>query len=305
MCLGPIGLSMTLSSKKYQLVSCLMSLKVGFENGFKVDMYHEYNDYDVMAYTTNDNLFTKINNVDSLDVNETVVEHEESDTQSLLVYCGRDVDLRRCAGRRVIRKKKKEKEQSKRKLNGKDMDFNVNGKPDFHRMYVCIKGVKDGWIARCRKAIVDVENKNNWCWFLSLLADDLDCQEGLGVTIISDAHKVVEVRKKDEAFGVNLVSRSCDCRLWNISGVPCVHAVAVFLHFKMNPDDDEDMQWEHFSEDELGIRATISELQALEEAHDKHNAELPSISQVVSMDVSQYEHPNMEFQTQPTPFDTS
>ncbi|GKF72740.1 hypothetical protein Tco_0208854, partial [Tanacetum coccineum] len=30
-------------------------VKVGFENSFKVDLYHEYNDYDVMAYTTNDN----------------------------------------------------------------------------------------------------------------------------------------------------------------------------------------------------------------------------------------------------------
>ncbi|GKF75727.1 hypothetical protein Tco_0225171, partial [Tanacetum coccineum] len=34
----------------------------------------------------------------------------------LLVYCGRDVDMGRCAGRRVIRKKK---EQQKQKANGK------------------------------------------------------------------------------------------------------------------------------------------------------------------------------------------
>ncbi|GKA06339.1 hypothetical protein Tco_0685563 [Tanacetum coccineum] len=38
-------------------------------------------------------------------------------------------------------------------------------------------------------AVVDVENKNNWCWFLSLLADDLELQDGLGLTIISDSHK--------------------------------------------------------------------------------------------------------------------
>ncbi|GJT42752.1 zinc finger, CCHC-type containing protein [Tanacetum coccineum] len=106
-----------------------------------------------------------------------------------------------------------------------DVDFNDDGQPVFQRMYVCFKGVKDGWIAGCRKvtgidgcfithmckgeiltamgrdgdnqmypiawAIVDVENKNNWCWFLSPLADDLDLQEGLGVTIISDSHKVL------------------------------------------------------------------------------------------------------------------
>ncbi|GJU85922.1 calcium/proton exchanger [Tanacetum coccineum] len=38
-------------------------------------------------------------------------------------------------------------------------------------------------------AIVDVENTNNWCWFLSLLADDLQLKKGLELTIISDSHK--------------------------------------------------------------------------------------------------------------------
>ena len=105
-----------------------------------------------------------------------------------------------------------------------DVDFNDQGQPYFTRMYVCFKGIKDGWIAGCRRvigidgcfithmcrgelltamgrdannqmypiawAVVDVENKNNWCWFLSLLADDLYLKEGAGVTIISDAHKV-------------------------------------------------------------------------------------------------------------------
>nr|GEX54919.1 hypothetical protein [Tanacetum cinerariifolium] len=47
-------------------------VKVGFENGFKVDFYHEYNDYDVMAYTTNDNLFPDED--DNLGDDEGVVE---------------------------------------------------------------------------------------------------------------------------------------------------------------------------------------------------------------------------------------
>ena len=89
---------------------------------------------------------------------------------------------------------------------------------------MCFKGVKDGWLSGCRKvigidgcfithmckgelltamgrdgnnqmypiawAVVDVENKNNWCWFLSLLVDDLQLDNGLGLTILSDSHKV-------------------------------------------------------------------------------------------------------------------
>nr|GEZ60993.1 hypothetical protein CTI12_AA081420 [Tanacetum cinerariifolium] len=36
-------------------------------------------------------------------------------------------------------------------------------------------------------------------------------------TIFPSGYQVVEVRKMDEAFGVNLITRKCDCRLWNLS----------------------------------------------------------------------------------------
>ncbi|GJW15284.1 pentatricopeptide repeat-containing protein, partial [Tanacetum coccineum] len=38
-------------------------------------------------------------------------------------------------------------------------------------------------------AIVTVENKDNWSWFLFLLGDDLDLPTGCGLTLISDQHK--------------------------------------------------------------------------------------------------------------------
>nr|GEY45523.1 uncharacterized protein [Tanacetum cinerariifolium] len=37
--------------------------------------------------------------------------------------------------------------------------------------------------------VVGVENKNNWCWFLSLLSLDLNLNDGVGLTVISDGHK--------------------------------------------------------------------------------------------------------------------
>lgn len=58
--------------------------------------------------------------------------------------------------------------------------------------------------------------------------------------------------------------------------------------------------WDHFSEDELNEHnrpATLSELQAIEEAHIQYNAELPSASQPESMAIS--EHPTVELPTQP------
>nr|GEZ00733.1 hypothetical protein [Tanacetum cinerariifolium] len=38
-------------------------------------------------------------------------------------------------------------------------------------------------------AIVNVENKNNWTWFLELLEQDLDSNKENGLTLISDQHK--------------------------------------------------------------------------------------------------------------------
>lgn len=100
-----------------------------------------------------------------------------------------------------------------------------NGKTYFESFYVCFKAIKDGWARGCRRvigldgcflkgqckgelltaigrdgnnqvyplawAVVNVENKRNWHWFLQLLVDDLVLGDGDGLTIISDQHKVI------------------------------------------------------------------------------------------------------------------
>ncbi|GJW52365.1 hypothetical protein Tco_0093716 [Tanacetum coccineum] len=38
-------------------------------------------------------------------------------------------------------------------------------------------------------AVIKVENNQNWCWFLSLIRDDLNLGDGGGISIISDRHK--------------------------------------------------------------------------------------------------------------------
>ena len=52
-----------------------------------------------------------------------------SDSQCLLVYCGRDVELGRCAGIRGIKKLKKENENREGTPNGKGAKKNVESKP--------------------------------------------------------------------------------------------------------------------------------------------------------------------------------
>lgn len=101
---------------------------------------------------------------------------------------------------------------------------NPDGKTYFDRFYVCFAGLVNGWKAGCRRvialdgcflkkpnqgeiltaigrdgnnhiypvawAVVNVENKDNWSWFLELLEGDLDCTKGQGLTLMSDQHKV-------------------------------------------------------------------------------------------------------------------
>ncbi|KAL9224742.1 hypothetical protein vseg_000751 [Gypsophila vaccaria] len=90
-------------------------------------------------------------------------------------------------------------------------------------MYICLKGCKQGFLTYCRPflgvdechlkgtypgmclvaiamddnnnlypvawAIVEVENGEVWCWFLSLLMEDLDKENSEGLTIMSDRKK--------------------------------------------------------------------------------------------------------------------
>lgn len=111
---------------------------------------------------------------------------------------------------------------------GSTVKLGVTVNPDekvyFDRYYICLKGLKEGWIKGCRRvialdgcflkspntgelltaigrdgnnhifpiawAVVNVENKDNWNWFIELLSEDLQIEGGGGVTLMSDQHKV-------------------------------------------------------------------------------------------------------------------
>nr|GEV57459.1 hypothetical protein [Tanacetum cinerariifolium] len=49
-------------------------------------------------------------------------------------------------------------------------------------------------------------------------------------------YQVLEVRKRNKAYGVNLIERSCFCKLWDLSRILCVHAVAAYMHLYMDPE---------------------------------------------------------------------
>ncbi|GJS76679.1 calcium/proton exchanger [Tanacetum coccineum] len=191
-----------------------------------------------------------------------------------------------------------------------DVDEVSGGKTYFKRFYVCFKAMKDGWTEGCRKvigldgcflkgtikgelltamrrdannqmfliawAVVTVENKDNWLWFLVSLGDDLNLNRGATglkeamdrscgafengicesyhaatinqrgkpiITMLEDiriylmqrlwevypsGYREFEVRKLNAGFGVNLETHKCTCRLWDMTGIPCIHGVPAY-----------------------------------------------------------------------------
>nr|GEU87918.1 hypothetical protein CTI12_AA091940 [Tanacetum cinerariifolium] len=56
-------------------------------------------------------------------------------------------------------------------------------------------------------------------------------------TVFPSAYQLLEVRCGDSAFGLNLGEKTCACRLWQLSGIPCIHAVAGYMHLNRDPDE--------------------------------------------------------------------
>ena len=119
-------------------------------------------------------------------------------------------------------------EEIRRSNPGSTVKLDVNSMPDgktyFSKFYICFEGLKQGWKGSCRRvinldgcflkglcsgelicvveryannhifpigwAVVCVENKENWKWFLKNLQDDLQVDDGSGITLMSDQHKV-------------------------------------------------------------------------------------------------------------------
>ncbi|GJW07318.1 60S ribosomal protein L34 [Tanacetum coccineum] len=51
-------------------------------------------------------------------------------------------------------------------------------------------------------------------------------------TVYPCGDNVFEVRKGDDSYGVNIENRTCACKWWDLSDVPCVHSAAAFSFLK-------------------------------------------------------------------------
>ncbi|GJT58812.1 hypothetical protein Tco_1002345, partial [Tanacetum coccineum] len=53
--------------------------------------------------------------------------------------------------------------------------------------------------------------------------------------VYPSGYREFEVRKLNAGFGVNLETHKCTCRLWDLTGIPCIHGVAAYAFLMKDP----------------------------------------------------------------------
>nr|GEV94105.1 ribonuclease H-like domain-containing protein [Tanacetum cinerariifolium] len=78
-------------------------------------------------------------------------------------------------------------------------------------------------------AVVEAETKDSWTWFLDCLGDDLQLARNSNFTFITDRQKYV----------CNMTERTCSCKKWDLTGIPCKHAVACIWDMASNSQEPD------------------------------------------------------------------
>ncbi|GJR97064.1 zinc finger, PMZ-type containing protein [Tanacetum coccineum] len=53
--------------------------------------------------------------------------------------------------------------------------------------------------------------------------------------VYPSGYREFEVRKLNAGVGVNLETHKCTCRLWDLTGIPCIHGVAAYAYLMKDP----------------------------------------------------------------------
>ncbi|KAF8393878.1 hypothetical protein HHK36_020076 [Tetracentron sinense] len=122
------------------------------------------------------------------------------------------------------------------------LSLNVN--PIFKRFFICFEAMKKGFLEGCRPFIgLDGCHLKGPYGGVLLAAIALDGNNGLflmafaiveGETKESEEYEVTEGSAR---FVVNFDARSCSCRAWEISGLPCKHLAACIARKRANIED--------------------------------------------------------------------
>ncbi|WMV58460.1 hypothetical protein MTR67_051845 [Solanum verrucosum] len=103
-------------------------------------------------------------------------------------------------------------------------------------------------------AIVDRECKVSGVWFLEFLQKSLNINSGEGITFMSDMQKIAnmcelnfngddgfEASEGNDRHIVNLTTKKCTCRVWDLTGIPCPYSIKALLYKNLDPL--EEIHW--------------------------------------------------------------
>lgn len=62
-------------------------------------------------------------------------------------------------------------------------------------------------------------------------------KESCGLTVLWDGRETYVVKGKGASCSVNLSNRTCSCRVWDLTGIPCCHGVTAIQDARKNPID--------------------------------------------------------------------
>ncbi|PWA51416.1 Chloramphenicol acetyltransferase-like domain-containing protein [Artemisia annua] len=80
-----------------------------------------------------------------------------------------------------------------------------------------------------RNAVIDT-NPGNTC-----VLDDEETSSGKYWHVVPSGFQELEVTSGSQAYGVNLTRKKCMCGMWELFGIPCIHAVAAYEHMNRDP----------------------------------------------------------------------
>ncbi|GJT96723.1 hypothetical protein Tco_1092241 [Tanacetum coccineum] len=126
---------------------------------------------------------------------------------------------------------------------------NHDDKTYFDRFYVCFAGLVDGWKAGCRKIIAldgcFLKSPNQAVKDVMTNAEHKQCERHIYENfrkqyyrfwhVIPAGWNLFEVRSGSEGFTVDEGKRTCSCRMWPLSGIPCVQATKLVSEICKEP----------------------------------------------------------------------
>ncbi|GJU56414.1 zinc finger, PMZ-type containing protein [Tanacetum coccineum] len=159
----------------------------------------------------------------------------KNDWRQVLVYCGRNIDEGRCAGKKGNKHRVLPRKVRTRLFRG-DEGNQASKKP--------VKKPIKKVVKKPVKKIPDSQSGEGTMAMNKLafsLEDTITPSIRKRLEILKEKQREwvvypsgfqeLEVRKGvDQSYGVSLQHKVCQCRLWELSGIPCVHAVAGYMH---------------------------------------------------------------------------